>query len=269
MFRFVMLSLLLCTQILASSPQEDVYATIQKSADSGDAKAQCVVGDMYLVREEYAEALKWFKKAADQKMSLACVYLHAIYSDGLGVVADQKEAAKWENRMSTTDADWRAMEEVKQLISKLSLPVLERIRKRADEGHAYSQFELGVIYQRGKVIPKDDSEAIKWLTKAADAGLITAQRYLGGCYVVGQLVPQDNALAASWLRKAAEKGDADAAMSYAQCCEEGLGVPKNLTEAVRWYKLAAETGSALSQVKLGSCYTYGEGVEKNDVEAVK
>lgn len=83
-------------------------------------------------------------------------------------------------------------------------------RKAADHGLAEAQCELGVGYDIGHTVPRDDSMAASWLRKAADQGHIEAQYYLGVHYFNGDGVPQDDAEAALWFHKAADQGYSEA-----------------------------------------------------------
>ena len=56
----------------------------------------------------------------------------------------------------------------------------EREKRLAEDGDKFSQFNLGVMYQNGKV-PQDDKEAVKWYKKSAEQGLARKQSNLGGC----------------------------------------------------------------------------------------
>ena len=52
----------------------------------------------------------------------------------------------------------------------------------AEQGDATAQSNLGLMYQKGKGVPKDNKEAVKWSRKAADQGNADAQIYLGDAY---------------------------------------------------------------------------------------
>jgi TPR repeat protein len=45
----------------------------------------------------------------------------------------------------------------------------------AKQGGAYAQISLGIMYNRGRGVPQDYVEAVKWFRLAADQGLDTAQ----------------------------------------------------------------------------------------------
>src|SRR5260370_1187137 len=62
-------------------------------------QAQYALGRMYAagegVRQDYAEALRWFRKAAAQGCALAQNRLGVMYERGIGVAQDYVEAYKW------------------------------------------------------------------------------------------------------------------------------------------------------------------------------
>jgi len=70
------------------------------------------------------------------------------------------------------------------------------VRRRAEKGDAQAQFELGCMYSNGFLsipIPKNDTEAVKWIGKAAEPEHADAQGTLSGMYEHGRGIPQDYA----------------------------------------------------------------------------
>lgn len=116
------------------------------------------------------------------------------------------------------------------------------IKKAASEGHAASQYELGLIYKlNAKKSPSAYNEAQRWLAKAADQGHTQAMVRLAN--LLREKGGNDNQIQAAELyRKAALKGDSVAMNNYANCLEHGIGVRKNRTEALKWYKEAFDNG---------------------------
>ena len=57
--------------------------------------------------------------------------------------------------------------------------VLKLLRPLAEQGDAKAQFNLGVSYSKGKGVPQDDKEAVKWFRKAAALGDHASQNALG------------------------------------------------------------------------------------------
>ena len=74
----------------------------------------------------------------------------------------------------------------------------------AEQGNAYAQFNLGLMYKYGDGVPQDYSTAVKWYTLSAEQGNATAQSNLGLMYANGNGVPQDYKTAVKWLKLSAE-----------------------------------------------------------------
>jgi uncharacterized protein len=75
----------------------------------------------------------------------------------------------------------------------------------ADQGNAYAQHYLGVMYEKGTGVPQDYTEAVKWHRKAAEQKKTKAQYYLGVMYWKGLGVPQDFVQAYKWFHLAASQ----------------------------------------------------------------
>lgn len=71
-------------------------------AESGDAKAQTYVGDIFARgfgrAPDYARAAQWYAKAADQAYGPAMFSLASLYETGLGVAQDKPKADAWYRR---------------------------------------------------------------------------------------------------------------------------------------------------------------------------
>ena len=123
-----------------------------------------------------AEALRWFRKAADQGDARAEYGMGFIYYEGRGAQQDYAEAVRW-------------------------------YRKAADQGNALAEYELGYMYHHGYGVSQDYAEAARWYRKAADKGDAHAEAGIGFLYYYGYGVPQDRAEGRRWIRKAADQGD--------------------------------------------------------------
>ena len=157
---------------------------LQKKAESGGAEAQCNLGRKYLSfgmdtgnQKYYREAMKWFKKAADQGFPEAQYRLGNMYSS----VKDKRK-----NNAGVKAVHW--------------------YRKAAVNGHAEAQYRLGSILCKGRYgVPEDDAKGIEWCEKAAYQGHILALKEMGGMYLSGENVPKDIVKAYSWYSVAVEK----------------------------------------------------------------
>ncbi|HXJ42486.1 MAG TPA: tetratricopeptide repeat protein [Bryobacteraceae bacterium] len=130
---------------------------LEPVAQQGNAQAQYLVGAMLSgvdgvgVKENAAEAAKWFRKAADQGHAEAQLILGLLYAKGDGGLhQDIPEAAKW-------------------------------LRKAADQGDRQAQYSLGALYEND----------YQWYRLAADQGDTKAQAILAHAFSKGLGVPLD------------------------------------------------------------------------------
>jgi len=124
------------------------------------------------VPQDHAEALKWYRRAAEQGDAAAQYNLGQMYRTGQGVPQDHAEALKW-------------------------------YRRAAEQGDADAQHNLGFMYRNGQGVPQDHAEAVKWYRRAAEQGNALAQNNLGVMYGTGKGVPQDYVQAHLWYNLAA------------------------------------------------------------------
>lgn len=154
-----------------------------KSARKVDAAAQNNLGNIYYsgqgVRQDYAQAIGWYREAAAQGHAEAQHNLGIMYEHGRGVRPDHAQAADW-------------------------------YRKASEQGYAIAQNNLGAMYYSGQGVRKDYAQAVDWTRRAAVQGVASAQFGLGRMYHNGQGVSLDHTQAADWYRKAAEQGFSDA-----------------------------------------------------------
>jgi TPR repeat protein len=136
-------------------------------------------GREYYSSENYTEAVKWYRKAAEQGNANAQYNLGMMYDNGSGVEKNKVEAVKW-------------------------------YRKAAEQGYANAQYNLGVMYECGSGVEENEIEALKWYRKAAEQGNVYHQYNLGVMYTNGSGVEKNEIEAVKWYRKAAEQGYADA-----------------------------------------------------------
>ena len=115
------------------------------------------------------------------------------------------------------------------------------------------------------IASEEDEVPFEMLLKRAEEGDAEAQNELGDCYYYGEKVEENKDQAFIWYKKAAEQGDADAQYSLGWCYENGEGVVRDAQQALMWYKKSAENGNTEAQEILISRYNYGVGVwKKND-----
>ena len=120
---------------MANGQESERFKATKIKAEQGDAEAQYFLGWMYYkgqgVPQNYEEAAKWTRKAAEQGRAWA--------QYNLGVPQDYVEAAKW-------------------------------YRKAAEQGDAEAQHNLGVMYYNGEGVPQDFIESYAWVLLAKADG---------------------------------------------------------------------------------------------------
>jgi len=112
------------------------------------------------------------------------------------------------------------------------------LRRKAEQGDATAQNNLGVLYYIGNGVPQDYGIARQWYESAAAQGLAPAQITLGHLYADGKGVPKDEKKGVEWIRKAAEQGDGIGQASLGDMYRDGRGVPQDNVLAYMWYSLA-------------------------------
>lgn len=133
-------------QFMQLCKQENWSAAAQLigNVDKSKPYIQEQLGEMYYngkgVEKDYAEALKWHRKAAERGNAKAQAAIGGFYLGGIVVKKDTAEAVKW-------------------------------LRKAAEQGHIESLFSLWAIYRFGEsVIKQDLDEAAKWYRKVEAQG---------------------------------------------------------------------------------------------------
>lgn len=131
---------------------------------------------------------------------------------------------------------------------------LRQYQPLAEQGDAWSQYQIGMMYFSGNGVKKDRAVSADWFRKAAEQGNIKAQVNLAWMYGQGEGVAKDDTAATQWYRKAAEQGDARAQFSLGLRLADGLGAERNLDQAMLWLRKAADQGigpasRAFDQVK--------------------
>ena len=202
--RAIPLSLFLAISCLAQT----THLTTREKAEKGNATAQVYLGEMYAngegVPQDYAEAVRWYRKSADQGNATAQFYLGYMYANGQGVTEDYSEAMRW-------------------------------YRKAADQGDPDAPNSIGEMYANGRGVPPDYREAMRWYRKAAEHGNADAQYNLGLMYRDGQGIAQDFVVAHMWLNLASSKstGDDQKKRSAARDALAAKMTPQQIAEAQR------------------------------------
>ena len=184
------------------------------------------------VSKDYTEAVKWYRKAAEQGHSNAQNYLGDCYFYGQGVAKDYTEAVKW-------------------------------YRKAAEQGHSNAQNYLGDCYFYGQGVAKDYKLAMEWFQKSAAQNNLNAIRTIGFMYEKGMGVTQDYHIAKEWYQKAADKGEPYSQYNLANLYYIGGGLGKDYKLAMEWFQKSAAKGCLEAMLAIGYLYENGLGVTQD------
>jgi len=140
-------------------------------------------------------------------------------------------------------------------------------------GNPIAMNNLGILYQRGTGVAKDQAAASEWFRQGAELGYVLAMYSLGIAYRYGRGLPQNEKLGVSWLKKAAKLDDYDARNELKKKApepgyhENTLGNAANqrgeLVKALEHWTAAAEAGNKYAMNSIGSAYYLGKGVLVN------
>jgi TPR repeat protein len=211
---------------LIARGRRDVEVIVSREAepvdplDEGSPYAQYELGRAYEkgegVPQDFTEAAKWYRKAAEQGSSLGSSIsmpkLARLYRDGRGVPQNFAEALHWYAKAASSE-------------------------HYADD----AKVELGLSYWDGIGTAEDYGEAVKWFRDATPSTMGYAELYMAYAYANGHGVCQDYAEAVRWWKIAADGeeltcGSAHQMLGHAYYC--GDGVPQDYILAYMWYALA-------------------------------
>lgn len=206
---------------------------LRARAEQADVEAQNALGSAYTegqsgLRPDFAEANKWFHRAADKGFAPAQYNLGLAYEQGRGLPADERQAFKY------------------YLLA-------------AEQGYGPAQFNVGNMYAAGRGTGQDLFESNLWFKQAAEKGLVDAMFNLGLAYETGRGVRKDEAQAARWYKQAADRGFSRAQHNLGLLLEDGRGVVRNEAAAAACYRAAAEQGLAGAQSSYGRMLAEGKG----------
>ena len=153
-------------------------------AMQGEALAQYTLGVMYdrglSVMQNYHEAVRWYRAAAEQGHTTAQFSLGVMYAAGEGVGRDYQEAFRW-------------------------------FRTLAEKGHGHAQNNLGDMYYKGQGVSQDYVLAHMWFNLAASnitddyKEMAVKNRDLVAEKITSEQIAEAVILALQWKPKAAKQ----------------------------------------------------------------
>lgn len=135
----------------------------------------------------------------------------------------------------------------------------------AEEGHAQSQFSVGLMHHLGRGMKVDLKLAYEWYKKAAMQENAPGMNNLGMMYLNGEYVAQNREIAFKLFEKAAAE-HAQAKDNIGQCFEHGWGTEQDIGQAINFYQLAGDGGYFLGYYHAGEIFEKGYADEPKNIE---
>ena len=179
------------------------------------------------------------KRAADRIGPVAAAW-YAAYGESRLTFSTYTKAAEEGNVIAQMSLAY--MHSYKYYNSEMRDPdfklAIQWMRRAADQGYAPAQNQLGgFLSHEGQY-----EEAIVWYTKASEQNYPNAFLSLGLAFDKGRGVPKDDRIALEFLSKAAHAGITYAQLVLARKINKGEGIERSPELAFKWYKIAADAG---------------------------
>jgi len=145
---------------------------------------------------------------------------------------------------------------------------LKVFRPLAHLGDPGAQVMVAHLYERGKGVTADKTQAAKWYRLAAEQGIAEAQFSLANLLWEGRGTLPDRQEAIRLFREAAEQGHTMAQYNLAVTLEATAG-PAGCQEVERWLQASADVGFAAARSKLGRMFEIGKCMSPDLDKAIK
>ncbi|MBB5612967.1 MULTISPECIES: tetratricopeptide repeat protein [unclassified Janthinobacterium] len=217
----------------SDNPERDLIQarSLYRQAQEGkDPDARIALARMLLdlpkAQRDPEQAAALYKVAADDGDPRAMSALSALYTGGVGVVANLELSEKW-------------LEEA----FKARDPRAAMMRGDQRMSSASAATEIG--------------DACSLYRRAAERGYAPAQARLAHCFMVGKGWVQDIQRARLWYELAASENDATAMAALAGMAEHGVGQTVDAAAALNWYRLAAQQYELSALERMRTIYMDG------------
>lgn len=241
-----------------------------KSAEQGNEQAAWQLANCFEngdgIERNIPKAISWYKWLLNHGNHNAEEKLSNCYMQCLkeGLAADG--IVEWVKR-GTTRNDPEALYHFAHFLRKVDHPVrteiIEALTNSAQLGHHQAQFELGMLYLNGELLPRNEREAAQWFKAASDAGHLDGTLWYAACLSTGLGVAPDLATALTLLERAAHNGQLQAKTILGCIMLTGDGIKRNIVRGSALLIEAASNGDSLGQWKLALCHKSGIGAIKD------
>lgn len=132
-------------------------------------------------------------------------------------------------------------------------------QQAADLGDPIGQYDLGLVYEKGKNQEVNLDLAKDLYKQAAQKNIVKAMSSLGAIYALELNISK----AVPWFNLAISFKDADAAYQMGWLAEKGLLPHGSMAQAIEYYQQAAAQGQANSILALARLYQSGVNIQQD------
>ncbi|MGB6222167.1 tetratricopeptide repeat protein [Haloferula sp.] len=275
------------------------------AAEAGDSDSLILLARFrsgafgYPDKVDAEEAIKLYRKAAENKDQRAFLPLGSMLLNGAESIRQPEEGRKWLNKgieLGMIDA-YLALGDFEENVTKDDKAAFKTYLNGANAGQLECMLRTGIFFFNGKGVDASPTMGLEWLNKAstaghpraalelatllskekepniaaiysqlliaAEGGLPQAMNELALFYLSGNFGAADKKAAAAWFTDAAKAGFAPAQHNLATLFEGGIGVAFNFANAGELYTLAANQGHAEAATALARMNAQGKGTEQN------
>lgn len=250
--------------------KKDRAKALELFLGSGNPEVQCGVARFFFRQKKYEDAFVLAEKSAKQGYIPVISLLARMYKDGIGVGKNINEAIKW-YRKGAEQKDYFNMKALADLLyQEKQYQEAFKWYKIIVEEHGFEHDKLAKMYYNGEGCKINYQEAMRLFTILAEKIDNKSMNYLGVMYYKGLGCAVDYNKAFEWFKKSALWGNSTAQRNLGMCYKNGKGTEKDTVEAKKWLKQSEDTKSAILLFDQAKNYQYGsKGVKKDLSKAIE
>ena len=228
---------------LAANQTEDDFLTAKAQAERGDPEAQLSLSESYRqgvhIERDYAEALRWARKAADQN-SVAQYVVARFYAEGWGIERDVTEALKWLLKASYND------------LSDAQMSVADHYYLEGGNSvEAYAWLNIAAKRDKKAAERRDNME--KWMTKTEVAAAQQRSREINAVVRSQSSLPRTSSQTSSSAPSAMSESDPTATPYVSEKVEPSSQQTSDAPPLVRADQIADEFMAAIGNCEGFHC----------------
>lgn len=203
--------------------EKQAYVWASRGSLKDDPTSQAVIGYMYRyglggLDKNEVEAIKWYKKSADQNNLRAVDALASIYGD-----------------------------------KKDRITQIQYFEKSFSLGSASAAYSLGIIYEMAITTSDHSKIASEWFLKGAARGDVESMQILAAAYKHGWFgLPKDDKKSFDFYELCANKGSPECLLIVGTRYMRGDGVEKNISKGMKSIQAAVDAGNETAMWNLAA-----------------